>query len=77
VSDEDQRGARRAVEVEEQVFHSLGGLGVEVAGRLVGKQDPGLVDERPGHGHPLALPARELRRVVVEPVAEAHLAEEI
>ena len=45
--------------------------GVEVAGRLVGQDDVGVVDQRPGDGHALLLAAGELRGPVVEPVAQA------
>ena len=47
-------------------------LGVEVAGRLVGEQQRGRGDQRPGHGDPLLLAAGELVRLVVDPVGEAH-----
>src|SRR5262249_37428998 len=42
----------------------------EVAGRLVAQQDGGLVDERPGDGDALLLPAGELAGPVVEAVGQ-------
>src|SRR5574338_780671 len=53
--------------------HDLGARGaVEVAGGLVRQQDAGPVHQRPGDGHALALPARELVGAVVHPVPESH-----
>ena len=43
----------------------LGGLRVEVAGRLVGEHELGLVDQRAGDRDALLLAARELARLVV------------
>ena len=48
------------------------GVRVEIARRLVGQQELGLIDDGPGDGHPLALAAGELRRHVVGPVGQAH-----
>jgi hypothetical protein len=52
-----------------------GGIGIEVAGRLVGEKDPGPVNEGPGQGDPLLFAPGKLERVVIEPVAEADLAQ--
>ena len=38
----------------------VGHLAVEIAGRLVGPHDRGIVHERAGDRHPLALAARQL-----------------
>ena len=46
------------------------GAGVDVAGGLVGEDDPGSAGECPGHGDPLLLAARQLGRAVAQPVAE-------
>ena len=46
------------------------GARVEVAGGLVGEDDPGPRGERAGDGDALLLAAGELRRAVAEPVAE-------
>ena len=52
--------------------HDVGaGVAVEVAGRLVGEDQRGFGDERPGDGDALLLAARQLGRLVVEPVAQA------
>ena len=47
------------------------GVAVEVAGRLVGEDERRLGDERAGDRDALLLAARQLGRLVVEPVAEA------
>ena len=45
-------------------------MAVEVAGRLVGQDECGLGDERTGDGDALLLAARELGRLMVDPVAQ-------
>ena len=50
---------------------------VEVPGGLVGEHDRGPRHERAGDRGALALAARELRRMVVEPVAEADALEDL
>lgn len=42
-------------EPHKQFVQFLGVYAVEVAGRLVGKYDGGVIDQSPGHGHPLLL----------------------
>ena len=69
VGDEDDRPAG-VVELVEQ-RHDLGaGMAVEVAGRLVGQDQRGFGDDRPGDGDALLLAAGQLGRLVVEAVAE-------
>ena len=53
------------------------GLGVEVAGRLVGEQDARPVDEGAGDGGALHLAAGQLARPVVQPAAEADAVEQL
>jgi hypothetical protein len=55
----------------------LAGVGVEVAGGLVGEQHRRLVYQRPRDRDPLFLPARQLRRLVVEPVAQSEAPEQV
>ena len=45
--------------------HALGGGRVEIAGRLVGKEQPGTVGDGAGDRHALLLAAGELRRAMV------------
>ena len=58
------------VHLEEQLVNPLPGRGVEVAGGLVGEQQPWLQHQRPGQRHPLLLAARQLAGLVVQPLAE-------
>ena len=44
-------------------------LGVEGGGGLVEEQYPGVPHQRPGDGHPLLLPARQLRALAAHPRA--------
>jgi hypothetical protein len=53
------------------------GVRVEVAGGLVGEDQIGLVDQRPGARHPLLLAAGELGRAVREPVRDAELPDQV
>ena len=76
------RGRRVVGDHDDGLAHVVDGLphegedlaaaaGVEVAGRLVGEDDLGPAGQRPGHGDPLLLAARQLGRAVLQPVAEA------
>jgi hypothetical protein len=53
------------------------GVRVEVAGGLVGEDQIGLVDQRPGAGNPLLLTAGELGRAVRETVRDAQLPDQV
>ena len=67
----DQGGAAFAAhEVEEFGEDDVGGRLVEIAGRLVGEHQRRAVGERPGDRDALLLAARQLRRAMVEPLAE-------
>ena len=61
------------VDVAEELEHAAGGALVEVAGRLVGHEDRGVVHQRPGDGHPLLLAAGELARIGPALGGEPHL----
>ena len=54
-----------ACRVSKQRHDLQAGLGVQVAGGLVGQNDRRAVDQRPGNGHALALAAGELIGLVV------------
>ena len=62
VRGDDHGGVVAAREPGEQIDHVGTGLGVEVAGRLVGENHPRADDERPRDRDALLLPAREVRR---------------
>ena len=71
VGDHDDGLAELADAVAQQAEHLRAGAGVEVAGRLVGEDDLGPGDQRPGDGDPLLLAAGQLRRAVPQPVGQA------
>ncbi len=50
----------------------IGGLRVQVRRRLVGQDQLGVGDQRPGHGHPLFLPPGDLVGILVLLVDHAH-----
>ena len=54
----------------EQLHYLHAGLGVKRAGRLVGKEDIGVVDERAGYGDALHLASGHLVRLLVQLVAQ-------
>jgi hypothetical protein len=72
VRDEDQSGALRFAQREQQLDDRLPGLSVQVPSRLVCQKQSRSVYQRPGDRHPLLLPARELRRQVGRLSAETH-----
>jgi hypothetical protein len=70
VRDDHRRRVRLVVEAAEP-FPELGPhAGVQRAERLVEEEDGGIDRERPREPHPLALPARELRRVPLRETLE-------
>ena len=71
VGRDDRRDALGPDDVPDEQHDPLPGLRVELAGRLVGEQQPRPVRERPGDRDPLLLAARELVRPVLRPLAEA------
>lgn len=64
------------VQAVDQVEDRLRGTGVEVAGGLVAQQQVRGVDQRAGDGDALAFPAGEGAGERVEPVAQAHPAQD-
>jgi len=58
------------VELLKQRHDLRAALGVQVSGGLVRQKDGGIIDERPGNGHPLLLTAGHLRRPVANPVSQ-------
>ena len=70
VGDHDD-GDALVVEFLEHAHDLDGGPAVEVAGRLVGEEDRGVVDERAGDGDALLLAAGELVGIMVGAVRQA------
>ncbi len=68
---EHEGRAAGAALLENEVHDGSPGRLVEVAGRLVRHQDGGVRRQSAGQGDPLLLAARQLRRIMAQPVAEA------
>ncbi len=80
VGDEEHAHALGALDVGEKRENLGLDRDVERGGRLVGDQDVGVVGERHGDHHPLALAAGEHVRVVAQPalgIADADLVEQV
>ena len=56
--------------------HVVGGLRVEVAGRLVGQQHPGAVGDRAGDGDSLLFAAGQFRRAMALALSETEIGEQ-
>ena len=56
------------VQAREYSQHVLGGVRVQVAGRLIGEDQRGVGHDRPCDRDPLLLPARQLRRLMMQAV---------
>src|SRR6266545_5537357 len=67
----DENGHAELVDPQEELDDLPADQRVEVAGRLVGDDQPRIVDERPGDGRPLLLAARELRWLVFAVLGQA------
>jgi hypothetical protein len=70
VGDDQRAGAARADRVGEQRQDAGGGRGVEIAGRLVGQDQRGIMNQRARDRDPLKLPARQVLREVPPAGAE-------
>ena len=70
VRDQDQRDAEFVPHLPQQRKHFAAGLGVQVAGGLVGKEYGGLVGQRAGDGNALLLAAGKRAGQVVHAVAD-------
>src|SRR5699024_487628 len=67
-----QNGSAHAAELLKKHHSFSPGLGIKVPGGLVRKQYRWVVHQRPGNSHPLALPARQLVRLMIYAIAEAY-----
>jgi hypothetical protein len=66
----DDDGGAEAVQFEKEIEQAAGHRRIDIAGRLVGKQDFGAVDQGAGDGGALLLAARQHRRQHVDALAE-------
>src|SRR5882724_6477526 len=65
VGDKDDSVMLPLVQFLESAEYNLAGLGVKIAGRLVGKDHAGIVDQGPGDSHALHLSTGKLVRKVM------------
>src|SRR6185503_12305223 len=72
VSDQDQRRSLILVQLSHELDDGGAGAGVQVPGRLVGKENFGTGAECPCQSHSLLLATGELNRIMVLPPAEPH-----
>ncbi len=75
VGDEQDAGLMIGHQLADQLVHADTGERIERGKRLVEQQKLGLLHQRAGEGNALGLPAGQIARPVVEPVAEADLGE--
>ena len=77
VMGDDDEGLPGLVQPSEQVEDRAAGDAVEVAGRLVGQKEGGLIDQGAGDGDALALAAGEFGGAVLEAMPEADVGEDV
>src|SRR5687768_13465248 len=65
VGDENQRCTNLLVHAEQKFFNMISIFLVQVSGRFIGKQDPGIGDKSSGHGDPLLFATGKLCGVMV------------
>ena len=70
VRDQHDRAARARSAARRSRAPRAVGVAVEVAGRLVGEDDRGIARDRARDRDPLLLATRQLRRHVLEPIAQ-------
>lgn len=77
VGDQQAGGAAAVHLVGQQVSDGQAAFGVEAGGGLVGQQDGGPVDERPGDGYPLLLAAGQLAGQAASAAGQAKLLQQL
>ena len=75
--DQDQRGAKVAVHLEQQVDDALAGGVIKAAGGFVGKQQPGGGRKGARQGHALLLATRQGARIVSGPLGQPHAGQQL
>ena len=70
VGDIDTGSAQAALHLRDFGAHLAAELGVQVGKRLIEEERIGLPHNGPSHGHPLALPAREVGRLAFQVVGQ-------
>ena len=77
VADDDRGRAALSRELGDQRVDHLGVLGVQLAGRLVGEQEPRAMCEGGAESDSLLLAAGQAPGPLVEPVSETHALQEL
>src|SRR5215470_14068308 len=77
MGDEDQSPASFAARAREKRSNLTGILIVEVADRLVGEDERGIVDESPGNRDALLLAAAQFRRPMPRAIAKTDCVEQL
>ncbi len=72
----NQRQTHSAIQFLQQIKNLPARMRVKVAGRLIGKDNLGLHDQRPRHRHPLLLAARQLAGPMIGPIGQTHRREQ-
>ncbi len=75
VCDQHQCRAAFLVQFLHEVYDPLASLPIQVSGRLIRKQNPGLVGEGACKSNPLLLTTRKLSRIVAGAVRQSHTLE--
>ena len=61
------------IEHFKEAQHFFTGFEIQIAGRLIRQENDRIIDQGPGNGDALLLPAGKLRRLMIQTVAQAHL----
>ena len=77
VGDHHEGGVFLPVEPEDELLDLVGGVAVEIAGRLIAEQNFRLVYKGPGQRNALLLPARKLHRIVIVTITQPNTVQQI
>ena len=73
MGNDEQRFPARPRQLEQQVDNRVAGLGIEIAGRLVGKNNVGIVGQGASNGHALLFAPGKFRRQMMQPVPQPNV----
>ena len=66
-------GFAHGIQLFKNIHNLITGLGIQVTGRFVCHHDGRVVDQRPGDGHPLPLPAGQFVGLMVQTVLQSYI----
>ena len=75
VSRDQHRHPRRFHKLHQRIEHVIRGVGIQVAGRFIGKQHSRRVGNGPRNRNPLLFAAGQFRRTMGDAIAEAEIGE--